>query len=140
MTVLAIIGGLIVLYLLYLLVEFINQHSQKAYNYTFFDIGTLAIVSISYYFLYFGYQLWQDVLKSESGDPLNGIILMVIGGIILVLFIVSQISKTSIFVGVPITIFQLLLYIPISFFIIIDLLILFAAMAESKPVYVINDD
>ena len=140
MTVLAIIGGLIVLYLLYVLVEFINQHSQKVYNYTFFDVGTLAIVSISYYFLYFGYQLWQDVLKSESGDPLNGIILMAIGGIILVLFIVSQISKTSIFVGVPITIFQLLLYIPISFFIIIALFMLFAAIVESKPVYVLNDD
>ncbi len=139
MTVLAILGSLIALFLIYGLVEFINKLSEENYGYTFFNVATLGVVSVSYYFIYFGYQMWQDVLKYESGDPLNGIVLMAIGGIILLFFIVHQISETSILVGVPVTIFQLLIYAPLAYLIVLGFLLAMAMMFQSRPVWVIND-
>jgi len=74
----------------------------------------------------------------RGGDILNGQLLMGIGVIVILIVVYSNIKNTSLVFGVLITIFQQLLYIPLSVFAFLGVLLALAMASGTKPVYKIN--
>lgn len=119
---------------LYILVVMINDESLKRYKYEFFSYANLAITAVAYLLLYFGYRWYQSEL-SVDGDLLNGALLMLFGLILLMGILYNHIKRSSILFGLVVGVFQLILYIPLSFFSIFGVLLVAAWLFETKPVY-----
>jgi len=139
MFVLKVLGVILGLYLLYEFIKLLNRVSDKKYNYKFFDEGSAFIVSIGYYFCYFGYSWYEDAVR-VGGDILNGSILMGIGAIILLIMMYINIKSTNLFMGVVFGIFQFLVYIPVAVIAFYLVVVIIAALFQTKPVYVLNND
>lgn len=86
--------------------------------------------------------IWYQEAAKTNGDTLNGIVLLVLGGIITLGILISSYRKTDVIFGTlaaVIHIFLLILMtylgVPLFIFYIIGSLIL---IFSSKPVYVVN--
>jgi hypothetical protein len=137
MIVLSIIGGIVGLMILSLIIMKLNEYSNTKYKYEIFNIGNFSIAFIANCALFFGNSWYQSAL-STSGDLLNGQILISIGIVILLFIVYKNISNTSFEFGMPISIFQLLLYGVASVFLVFGILIALAWLGETKPVYNLN--
>lgn len=138
MKVLSILGTLILLLIIYFIIKYINQYTNRIYNYKFFNITNLSFISISYILIFFGYKWYEEALKINK-DVLNGEVLIVLGFIILISIIYINIKKTKIIFGLFMSFLQLVLYIPLSLIAIIIVLAVFAYFSNAKPVYRIDD-
>jgi len=137
MTVLYIIGFIAVLITIFLVTAWLDGFSKRKYGYKFFTWGSLLATGIGYAMIYFG-KRWLLEAIAENGDLLNGQILIGLGILLVLAVLIYHIRNTSLWFGLIIGVYQLLLYIPAS---IIGGYILLAAVAfaaQTKPVYNIN--
>lgn len=143
MVVLSIIGGLLALLFLYWMVEKINELSYNKNNYEYFSATTAGFVVVGYYFLFFGYGVYTQAARVVDGDILNGILLMIIGGVLVGVIVISNFINTpkeNIFITLIFTAIQLIIYIGLAYVSIFIILLAFAVLAQTKPVYVLNND
>jgi len=139
MFVLGVIGAILGIYLLVEFVVLLNSLSYKKYGYEFFSRVSMIIVTIGYYFCYFGYQVFLDATKSD-GDILNGILLMGIGFIFLLFMLIANIKNTNFIMGISFSVVQFLVYIPIAYIAFFAIVITIIALMNTKPVWVLNND
>lgn len=137
MTVLMIIGAIAALVLLAVFIGRTNEYTQRVYRYAFFTWQSLAITGAGYAFLLFG-KNWYVTEMAKQGDLLNGIILMAIGVWIIYYVVRKNIEKTSLKFGLLFSVVQLILYIPATYMAIFVIMIIFIALAQTRPVYNIN--
>jgi len=137
MIVLGIIGFIAVGLLLYWLVTVVNNYSYKKYKYEFFNMQNFVITAISYAFLFFGNNWYTDALKA-NGDLLNGGILIGIGVVTVLYVVYINIKRTDLLFGLFFTLFQLILYVALTLGAVLALLVVMAALSETKPVYNLN--
>jgi len=137
MTVLMVIGIIVGLILLATFVIRTNEYTHRVYKYEFFNWESLAITGVGYAFLLFG-KNWFVTEMAKQGDLLNGIILMAIGAWIIYYVVRKNIEKTSLKFGLLFSVVQLILYIPATYIAIFVIMIIFVALAQTRPVYNIN--
>ena len=137
MTVLTIIGVLLLVYMLFAFIAFVNRYTESKYDYEFFSWANYIISGVGYGSAYFGHRWYTDAVLN-GGDILNGQILMGIGLVAIVIVVYINIKRTNIIFGLIFSIFQQLLYIPFTAVGAFVLIMLFAALADTKPVYKIN--
>ncbi|MCK9329076.1 MAG: hypothetical protein M0Q94_04295 [Candidatus Cloacimonetes bacterium] len=137
MLVLSIIGGAILVFILFMIVQSINKYSYKHFRYEFYNKRNFIIISISYGLIYFGKRGYETALI-KHGDILNGQLLMAIGILGIFYALYYNIKRTNFMFGFFMSLFQAMLYLPlavISFFILLGAL---AYFSDTKPVYVVN--
>ncbi len=108
MKVLAIIGILVVAFILFVIVQMVNNYSESKYKYEIFNWGNFTLSVVGYIMIFFGRDWYMKALE-RGGDILNGQLLMGIGVIVILIVVYSNIKNTSLVFGVLITIFQQLL-------------------------------
>lgn len=137
MIVLGIIAGIILVLFVLSFVKKINLYSYKRFRYIFFNARTLFIICGSYVLLFFGNRIYQTALE-QSGDTLNGILLICFGmaGLFYTLF--YNISRTNLDFGLFMSIIQYIIYIPITVIGFLTVLVLLAFFVNTRPVYHIN--
>ncbi|QOY53205.1 hypothetical protein [Candidatus Sulfurimonas baltica] len=137
MLVITIIGFIVAIITVYSLVLWVNEYSVKRYRYEFFNFSNYLATAIGYGMIYFGEGWYREALANNQ-DILNGQVLIVIGFLLVVLVIYSNIKNTSFIFGVVMTVIQLALYAVLA---VVGFYVLLAAMAffsQTKPVYSIN--
>ena len=137
MQILTIMSIIIILYLFYKLVIKFNSYTQKRYKYIFFSEKNLYIIAPAYVLLLIGYLSYVDALQHQ-GDTLNGLILLLFGLILLLKIIYKNFENTDFKIGILGTIFQLLVYVILTLFSVIVLIVVFVYYAQIRPVYNIN--
>jgi len=137
MIILKLIGLVLLALLIYWLVVEINKYTYKEYDYDFFNMHNFVVTAVGYAFLYFGNRWYMSAFKAND-DLLNGQILLGIGMSLIIYVIYINIKSTSIILGLFLTLFQLLLYVGLSFIAFFAIIILIAALSETKHVYVLN--
>jgi len=138
MTVLAIIGIGIGLFLIYMAMEKIDEYSNRVYHYDFFNMENFSIAFVGNLLVYFGTSWYKSAL-AHNGDTLNGVLLLFFGLCILFLLLYINVVQTDLLFGVSVSVFQFTLYAIASVFVFIGLLMAVVWMAQAKPVYNIND-
>lgn len=107
MTVLFILGSIAAVLILLLIVNGINDFSEKRFGYQFFNYANLTIISIAYFMIIFGGQWYSEAL-ANNGDLLNGELLVGIGVVILISTLINHIKKTTFWFGTTVGVFQFL--------------------------------
>jgi len=138
MLVLKIMGFISVLGFLYWVITTLNNKVIKKFNHDFLDSGNFIIAFISNLFIYFGH-MWYVEAITKSGDVLNGILIMGIGGLGLLLLITLNIKMTNFLVGLTGSLIQITLFGIASFFAFFVIFIVIAFFANARPVYNINN-
>ncbi|MEA2091281.1 MAG: hypothetical protein U9O83_02815 [Campylobacterota bacterium] len=137
MLVLGIILAVIVAILVYMLTQKIDGYTYTKYEYEFFTTDKFLTFFVAYLLLYFGNDWHEQALKA-SEDPLNGIVLIFIGALLILVNIYNNINNTSFILGFSVSIFQLVLFGVCSFFAFFALIVAVAFFANTRPVYNIN--
>jgi len=135
--VLSIIGIIVVLSLIFLLAAYVGEYGVKHYGYELFTYQQFAFVSIPTVALYFGIKWFLDALKSD-GDILNGLIVIGISILVLLYRVYYNFKHTNFLFGLGATLVQFGIFMPLSFFAFIALIMVVALLAETKPVYNLN--
>jgi len=139
MLVLSIIGIIIALILVALFVQFANEYSEKAYSYyAIFNATNFIVSALGYLAIYFGNEWYNDALKAHT-DLLNGELLMGIGGLFLLGVVYRNIKNTSLIYGLIMSVVTEILYAAATPVVLWMLFAAVAVLAETKPVYNIND-
>ena len=138
MTVLIIVGFIVGMIGLYLVFEYLNDVSMKNYSYEFFSIGHLIQVMIGYWIIFFGNNIYMKAAKA-SGDLLNGQLLIAIGVVVVLIVVYKNFKAVPFLVALAFTILELIICAPLAVGAFFILVIAAAALAETKPVYVLNN-
>ena len=138
MVVLGIIGFIAALMALYIFLEYVNGFTLKGYRYEFFSIAHMLQVIVGYWIIYFGHSIYAKALK-KGADLLNGEVLIAIGVVVVLVVIYKNFKATPFLLALLLTALQLLIAAPLAIGVFLGLILLFAAAAETKPVYVINN-
>jgi len=139
MIVLGIIGTVVVLFLIFIVFNFINEYTIRKYSYKFYSIAHFIQIIIGNWIIYFGYDMYVKALKN-SGDTLNGQLLILIGVVVILFILYKNFKYVSFFNALILSILQLLLSIPLSIGTFLILIIAVAFFSGIKPVYVINNN
>ncbi|HZF69396.1 hypothetical protein [Sulfuricurvum sp.] len=136
MFILTIIGLLITAVAVYLFVGWFNDYSYRKGEYRFFSIEHTFAYVASYFPIFLG----CSMIKSDwEHDPLNGIIIMVLGIIILIFTVINNFKNTNRSLAIKGTIAQLIFYIPICVITVSMFYVALSFFSETKPVYNINN-
>ena len=138
MTVLSIIGGILLIILIYEIIVEIDKLSYLHHRYKFFSFTNYLLVSGGYFIIYFGYNLYQEALKHNT-DILDGKILIFIGACMLIYVILENFSNIPLKYAIPATIFQFGVFLVGAFVGLAVLVLALLFLAQTKPVYTIND-
>jgi putative Mn2+ efflux pump MntP len=87
--------------------------------------------------LFFGNRIYQTALE-QSGDTLNGILLICFGVVGLFYTIFYNILRTNLDFGLFMSIIQYIIYIPITVIGVLTVIVLLAFFVNTRPVYHIN--
>jgi len=139
MAVLTVAGFLVGMMALYIFIEYLNNFSMRSYGYGFFSVGHLAQVIIGYWIIYFGNNLYSKALKA-GGDLLNGELLIAIGAVVVLIVVYKNFKAVPFLVAVVLSGVQLALCLPLAVGALFILIVGAAILAETKPVYVLNND
>jgi len=134
MLVIKIIAILLLALIVYALVDKFNSFTYKKFNYQFFELDRFFIIAFSYALLFFGSVWYKDALR-DATDPLNGIVLITIGVVILLTIVYKNFKNTNFTVGLFGSIFQLVVFAIITPVSIFALVIAAAFAMETRPVY-----
>lgn len=164
MFMLYLVLGATALWLFWAAVTALNAWGEKQTGHTFFTGGTITTASIGYWMLFFGYH-WYEKEKTRradavqycydavsgnfsscletagnSADPLNGIVLMLLGAAVLVLLFFYQVNaaRKDQDDALLMTLFFFMLCLPMSAGLFLIVLVLIAWFSETKPVYTVN--
>jgi len=108
MEVAKIIGGLVILWVIYLLLMNYRDNIFNKFRYDIFDGQIFAMIVIAYGLIVYGMNWYHEAL-ANSGDTLNGILLMSIAAILIVVSFIKNFDKTNFINAIYITIVQLCL-------------------------------
>ncbi|MEA2016828.1 MAG: hypothetical protein U9N59_00140 [Campylobacterota bacterium] len=134
MKVLFILGFITAVIVLIAIVIWINNYSEREYNYEFFNWGNYVATAIGYFLIWYG-DSWFNEAVINNGDLLNGQLLIGIGLVFLVSVLYIHIKNTNFLFGVVIGAFQFIVYLPLAIFGFIGLLMAVAWLMDTKPVY-----
>lgn len=137
MTVLTILGVLAGAFALLVLVARINNYSYRKYKYDIFNWGNFSVSAIGYVAIFFGNNWFHQEL-AHHGDILNGQLLVLIGLLFIAGVVYSNIKKSSFIFGIIISILQQIVYAPLSVVALFGVIVVIAALFETRPVYRIN--
>lgn len=137
MTVLKIIGVLVFCFCLLILIVYINKKTYTKYKFELFDSDSFFFYLVSFGLCIYGLILYDDAVRS-NGDELNGILLVAFAVIILIKFLYQNIKYTSFFVGIFLTILQIIIHIPLVIFSLVTFLVALLVLSNIKPVYTVN--
>lgn len=119
----------------YRFILWFNTYTRTHARYEFFTMEHSVAMVFSYAMLFFG-KGWM-----QTGDDwLNGAIVMGAGGLVLIGVLINNFLKTPRLFAIAGSLAQLILYIPIAIGAVIIIVAMLAWFAETKPVYVINDE
>lgn len=137
MFVLSIIALLSVFLLFLYIIIKVNQITYKKYKYEFINAEVLVYFVLTFTLLYLGkIHYFKAVLN--DGDIWNGILLFAIGVIIFIIRLIINIKIAGFFKGILFTIYQIIIYLPLSFVFFIMILILMFIASKTKLVYNLN--
>lgn len=91
-----------------------NEHCQKKFSYRFFTSASYITSAVATWAAMAGYN-WYEYSNQNGGDILNGIVIMIIAGIIAGALIYYNFKKTNLIYGVGGTALQLGLFIPLAY-------------------------
>ena len=137
MLVLKIILFLSFIALIFFILNKINEFTYKKYKYEFFTLEYLFAFTCILGLAYWGYDWYNEALKSD-GDILNGILIMVISSASYLFVLINNISKSSLFFGLIITILQTIVFLPFSFIVVIVIFLALLFLSGTRPVYNVN--
>lgn len=135
MFIVQIIGALLSAIGLFLFMEFYNRHTLKHEGIEFFTKESFGYFAIANVVMYIG---WNMIQSNWHGDPLNGLIIMIIGSAIMLKRIRDNFIAASFWTALKGTLLQILIFIPLSVIALIGIIALFAAASGVKPVYNLN--
>ena len=142
MIVLTIIVALVFALIIFVAFARYNQELEEKYGLTLFSFSSYFAIGIPFLMLYFGYTLRLDALKATHGDPLNGLILMGIGAVLLLIYLLNSYvdlaNKSRADDAVLILFLRCIVYIPLSFLGAIALVLAVGFFSQTKPVYDIS--
>lgn len=137
MEVLGTIAVLVLLLGVYVLLERLDNYANYAYGHKFFTIDNFILIVVAYLFLFFGHSSYVEALKN-SGDLLNGVVLVFIGVGILLYKLYDNMKKTNIVLGIFMTLIQFVLYVVMAVVSVFFMIVFAIFLGGTKPVYVIN--
>ena len=134
----------IILLIVFLILKF-AAHLDERFYYNFFRTSLVMLAAV---LLVFGGLYWYDEATKSGGDMLNGLILMMTGGIIFVGLIAYTIWKTNLFYAILITLVQIGVAALLAFFGMIALIIaagllflyILFELGSTQTVHVANED
>lgn len=124
-----------VVYGIYQFMMGFNTFTFKEARYRFFTIQSYGWYAASYIAMYAGFHM---IKSNWEGDPLNGIIVLIIGLWIFITQIRNNFRHTKPLVAISGSLAQCVLYIPLTIIGLFALFIAMAAASRIRPVYSIN--
>ncbi len=144
LNILVIVGiiMMVILFILfiYMIVMFINEYFEDRFDYNFVRTSFVMIIAV---LLMISGLNWYNESLINNGDVLNGLILMMIGGLIAVGLAFYTIWKTNLIYAILIILLQLgISPLLIVFFIIMAGLKVLSALLSpiAQPVYIVDRD
>ena len=117
--------------------QWLNKYTWKKYSFKIFHKSSFGVSIVGYIFVYLGYISYENALKT-SGDLLNGMVIIFIG-IGLILYVVNQnIQRSSLFIGLVLSLLQGAVYIFVGYIGIYYLIMMIIIASQIRPVYVVN--
>lgn len=118
-----------------------NNHCENRFDYKFFTVVSFFTVGASLLLIHLGNE-WRLTSIQENGDILNGIVLMIIGGLVALTLGFFNFKNTNIAYGlggsaVQLTVFGALAYLGI-FILIVGLMLAIIGSLGAERVYVVN--
>lgn len=148
LTILGVIALVLIIIAIILLIGFlVRKFDDHCFDKFGYDFLRTSLVMLAATVLVLGGSYWCDEAIRNGGDVLNGLILMMIGGIIAVGLLTYTIWKTNLFYAVVITLLQIGIAALLAFFgmivlmITAGLIVLYVLLSsEAQPVYIVNKD
>lgn len=137
MIILTLLGLLASSAALYWFINWFNSYTYAKARYEFFTLRYSIAIIFSYAMIFIGNGLMKSALV-HHGDSLNGALMIIIGGSILLWVININFKNVSGGLALIGTIVQLMLYIPIAICALIILFAMAAFFAQTKPVFNVN--
>ena len=137
MFLLKIIAVMAALFGIYLFTQWFNAFTEKESGYHFFTAQSFGWFAASYIAMFAGYKMIQS---NWHGDPINGVIVLLIGLGIFAMQIRTNFKHTRPLVAIAGSLLQIILYVPLTYLGLIVLFIAIAAASTIRPVYCINRD
>lgn len=144
LNILVIVGiiMMVILFILfiYMIVMFINEYFEDRFDYNFVRTSFVMIIAV---LLMISGLNWYNESLINNGDVLNGLILMMIGGVITIGLMSYTIWKTNLIYAILITVLQLgISPLLIVFFVVMAGLKVLSALLSpvAKPVYIVDRD
>ena len=130
--------GILAVCLFWMLIAALNAWGEKRTGHTFFTAGTVGAASLGYWMLFFGHKWYAHA--QHGGDPLNGVILILLGAAVLGLLFLYQVAaaRSSRGSALLLTLFFFALCLPMSVVLFAVVVMLIAWFSETKPVYTVN--
>lgn len=140
-----VIVGIIIMVILfilfiYMIIMFINEYFEDRFDYNFVRTSFVMIVAV---LLTLSGLSWYNESLMNNGDVLNGLILMMIGGVITIGLMSYTIWKTNLIYAILITVLQLgISPLLIVFFVVMAGLKVLSALLSpvAEPVYIVDRD
>lgn len=140
-----VIVGIIIMVILfilfvYMIVMFVNGYFEDRFDYNFVRTSFVMIVAV---LLMLSGLSWYNESLMNNGDVLNGLILMMIGGVITIGLMSYTIWKTNLIYAILITLLQLgISPLLIVFFVVMAGLKVLSALLSpvAEPVYIVDRD
>lgn len=134
MLILKLIALLMGAFVLFLIMDRFNRFSRDEIGYEYFtNEHTIAMV-IGYALILAGW-IWST---GSTNDPLNGIIVILIGIAIITKVIMNNFDKTPRLFAIAGSLMQIVIYIPVTLLIIPIGIMVLGFFSQIKPVYTIN--
>jgi hypothetical protein len=119
----------------------VNEHCHKKFSYRFFTKLSFAVAAVATWATTAGYH-WFANSWASGGDILNGMIIMIIGGLFAGGLIYYNIKMTDIIYGIGGSALQFALFVPLAlasaFLIFLMLLGVIMGNVGTTPVRVVN--
>jgi hypothetical protein len=124
---------------LYALLAF-ERHSVRRYGYMFFTKGAFTAAAIATGCIVCGHNWWLS--SQVDGDPLNGLVLVVIGSVFALTLVVRNLRRTGVVVGTCGSVLQAAVFGVMGWVglmaLAVGFLLLLLALGSAKPVWVVN--
>lgn len=142
MLVLHLLGVAVVVGVIIYSLRWFDRRVSEKFGHRFFTKNTFVATEVACAFIVGGNMWHSHALHSHSGDPLNGIVLIGVGVVILMGITVNNVLKTNLVFGIGGSCIQLPLLYALAyvslFLLILWLCLTIIAAFDSRQVYVVN--
>ncbi|RDU94564.1 hypothetical protein [Trinickia dinghuensis] len=118
-----------------------NNHCASKFSHAFFTKRAFYMTAAAIGVYAVG-EMWKHSSQQSHGDPLNGIVLMVVGGLIAAWLVFDNVKQTNMLYGIGGSVVSLGLFSVLAWIwlplMAIGLVCYFLTLMSAKPVYVVN--